>query len=380
MSIISFNKPFIVGKELDYIKESVESAHTAGDGRFTMRCHEWLEQRLKAKKALLTTSCTDALEMAAALFDIGAGDEVICPSFTFVSTANAFALHKAAIRFVDIRPDTLNIDETLIEQAITEKTKAIVPVHYAGIAAEMDTINAIAKQHGLAVIEDAAQGLDATYKNRYLGTLGDLGAFSFHETKNFISGEGGALLVNDESLIERAEIVRMKGTNRNQFLRGEVDKYTWVDVGSSFLPSDILAAFLYAQLEEADRISQVRRGIYARYEEAFKPLEEKKLVRLPHTPPDCRHNAHLFYLILKDLDTRSDFIAFLKARDIHAVFHYVPLHSSPFACRMGYAKESLPITEELSQRLVRLPFYFELKEAEQSRVIESVFAFFGETP
>jgi dTDP-4-amino-4,6-dideoxygalactose transaminase len=376
---IPFNLPFIAGKELYYIAQAVMSGKIAGDGMFTKRCQSWMEEQFGAKKVLLTNSCTAALEMCALLAGIEPGDEVIMPSFTFVSTANAFALRGARSRFVDIRPDTLNLDENLIEEAITERTKAIVTVHYAGVGCEMDTILEIANRYGLVVIEDAAQGVTARYKDRFLGTIGHLGTYSFHETKNFISGEGGALVINDEWFIERAEIIREKGTNRSKFFRGEIDKYTWVDLGSSYLPSEIVAAFLYAQLEEADTINRRRAEIYDRYMEAFKPLAEKGFVRLPSCPPECRHNSHLFYLILPSETVRNALITDLRARGIHLVFHYVPLHTSPMGRAMGYSKGDLPVTEDLSMRLIRLPCFFGLTAKNQDRVIDAVASFVGVT-
>ncbi len=379
MSIIPFNRPFIVGKELYYIAQAVQGGHLAGDGAFTKKCNEWMELKFGAKKVVLTHSGTAALDMCAILCDIGPGDEVIMPSFTFVSTANAFVLRGAHIRFIDIRPDTLNMNENLVEAAVNEKTKAIVPVHYAGVSCEMDTIMEIARRNNLLVVEDAAQGVNATYKERYLGTIGHIGAYSFHETKNFISGEGGALVVNDESFIERAEIIREKGTNRNKFFRGEVDKYTWVDIGSSFLPSEIVAAFLYAQLEEADTITQKRNEIFRYYSEEFTPLCESGLVRMPSCSPECRHNAHLFYLLIDSAPgDRDRLIAHLKEKEINAVFHYVPLHTSPMGLDMGYKEGDLPVTEDLSERLVRLPCYYELTREDQDSVIDGVYGFFGE--
>jgi len=379
-SSIPFNRPFIVGKELYYIAQAVQKGHLAGDGQFTKMCHTWIEERFQAKKALLTHSCTAALEMAALLAGIEPGDEVIMPSFTFVSTANAFALRGAAIRFVDIRPDTLNIDEDRIEQAITPKTKVIVPVHYAGVSCQMDAIMAIAERHNLLVVEDAAQGVNATYNGRYLGTIGDLGCLSFHETKNFISGEGGALVINNPGFIERAEIIREKGTNRAKFFRGQVDKYTWVEIGSSYLPSDLIAAFLYAQLEQAEEITNQRQSIYARYASGLKPLADAGILRLPHTPAGCTHNAHMFYIIVKDEPTRRRFIAYLKENNIQSVFHYIPLHTSPMGMQYGCTPGSLPVTEDMSERLVRLPCYYELGHEDQDRIISCVFSFFGERP
>ena len=375
---IPFNRPFVAGKELYYIAQAVQRGHLAGDGQFTKMCNAWMEKRFQAKKVLLTHSCTAALEMAALLADVKAGDEVIMPSFTFVSTANAFALRGATIRFVDIRPDTLNIDENRIEQAVTPNTKVIVPVHYAGVGCQMDAIMAIAERHNLLVVEDAAQGVDASYNGRYLGTIGNLGCFSFHETKNFISGEGGALVINDPRFIERAEIIREKGTNRSKFLRGKVDKYTWVDIGSSYLPSELIAAFLYAQLEQADVITNQRQSIYARYAAGLKPLADAGILRLPHTPAGCSHNAHMFFIIVEDEPTRRHFLAYLKGNNIQCVFHYVPLHTSPMGLQYGCIPGSLPVTEELSERLIRLPCYYELGPEEQDRIISCIFSFYGE--
>jgi dTDP-4-amino-4,6-dideoxygalactose transaminase len=372
---IPFNRPFIVGKELFYISQAVLGGHLAGEGRFTRLCSEWMEQTFGARRVLLTHSCTAALEMSAILCNVQPGDEVIMPSYTFVSTANAFALQGATIRFVDIRPDTLNIDENLIEQAITPRTKVICPVHYAGVGAEMDAILDIAARHDLMVVEDAAQAVNATYKQRYLGTVGHVGCYSFHETKNFISGEGGALVINDERLVERAEIIREKGTNRTAFRRGTVDKYTWVDLGSSYLPSELVAAFLYAQLEASSEITRRRRAIFSYYVQAFKPLSERGLLRIPMTPPHCQHNAHLFYLLMPTREARDGLIKHLAARKIHAVFHYVPLHSSPFSKERGFDGVNLPVTDDLAGRLVRLPCFFDLEKDDQDRVIDAVEAF-----
>ncbi|MBN1225804.1 MAG: dTDP-4-amino-4,6-dideoxygalactose transaminase [Deltaproteobacteria bacterium] len=374
---IAFNRPFIVGKELFYIAQAVLGGNLAGDGKFTKLCNGWMERKFGAKKVLLTTSCTTALEICAILADIQPGDEVIMPSYTFVSTANAFALRGARIRFVDIRPDTLNIDENLIEAKITKKTKAIVPIHYAGVACELDKIIEIANKYNLLVIEDAAQGVNATYKGRYLGTIGHLGAYSFHETKNFISGEGGALVINDDRFIERAEIIREKGTDRSKFFRGEVDKYTWVDIGSSYLPSEIIAAFLYAQLEEADVITRKRWAIFNYYVKQFTPLQDRGLLSIPSWPMECRHNAHMFYLILPDGVARDNLMSYLKQEGIHAVFHYIPLHTSPMGLKMGYKKGDLPVTEDLSARLMRIPCFFELKQEDQDRIFEAVTTFFA---
>lgn len=373
---IPFNKPFIIGKELYYIAQSVSSGHIAGNGIFTKKCQALLEKKFGANRIFLTTSCTAALEMAAMLCDIQPGDEVILPSYTFVSTANAFYLRGAKLIFVDIHPDTLNIDEQKIELAITDLTKVIVPVHYAGIGSNMDAIASIAKQKNLLVVEDAAQGMNAKYRERYLGTIGDFGTFSFHETKNLMCGEGGALVVNNEKFLERAEIIREKGTNRNKFFRGEVDKYAWVDIGSSYLPSDILAAYLYAQLERMDEITTRRQDIFQIYYEGLKPLAEHDLLKLPAALNDCQSNYHLFYIILKDERTRNDLINYLKREGILAVFHYVPLHLSPVGRSMGYKAGQLPVTESISSRLLRLPFYYELKPDEQAEIIELIKQFF----
>ncbi len=351
---IPFNKPYMTGRELWYIAQAHTNGHLSGDGMFTKKCHEWLEAKTGAKKALLTHSCTAALEMAAILADIKPGDEVIMPSYTFVSTANAFVLRGGVPVFVDIRSDTLNIDETLIEAAITSRTKAIVPVHYAGVACEMGTIMDIAQRHNLLVIEDAAQGIMSTYKGKPLGSIGHLGAYSFHETKNIISGEGGALLVNDERFVERAEIIREKGTNRGQFFRGQVDKYTWVDVGSSFLPGEVIAAFLWAQMEDAQSITDKRIAIWRQYDEALKGMGK---LRRPIIPDGCIHNAHMYYILLDSLETRSKLISHLKAGNVNAVFHYVPLHSSPAGRQYGRVSGGLKNTEDLSERLLRLPLW-----------------------
>ncbi len=373
---IPFNRPFIIGKELYYISQSVLSGKIAGDGVFTQKCHEYLEKKIHAKKILLTTSCTAALEMAALLFNVQPDDEVILPSFTFVSTANAFYLRGSKLVFVDIRPDTLNIDETKIENAISPKTKVIVPVHYAGIGCDMDFILEIANKYRLKILEDAAQGLNSKYKGEYLGTIGDLGAYSFHETKNYICGEGGALIINNEKLIDRAEIIREKGTDRTKFFRGEVDKYTWVDMGSSYLPSDLLAAFLYAQLENMDLIDERRRDIFNQYYQALIPLADDGLIRLPSVPPDCEHSGHLFYLIVNDEITRDRLINYLKSKGIGAVFHYVPLHLSKVGRSMGYQPGQFPITESVSRTLIRLPLYYDLSNEEQNLVIQAIKGFF----
>ena len=375
MKKIPFNVPGAVGAELANIADALSRGHLSGDGHYTKRCHQWLEQRLGCKRALLTHSCTGALDMAAILCDLAPGDEVIMPSYTFVSTANAFAMRGAVPVFIDVRADTINIDERLIEAAITPRTRAIAVVHYAGLACEMDAIMAIAQRHNLLVVEDAAQALLSTYKGRNLGTIGHFGCFSFHETKNLLSGEGGALLVNDPALVERAEIIREKGTNRAQFFRGQVDKYTWVDVGSSYLPSEILAAFLAAQIEEAERITERRLAIWNRYHDAFARLESQGHLRRPIIPSHCRHNAHMYYLLLRDLDARTRFIAALKAKDIHPVFHYVPLHSAPAGRRYARVAGTLPVTDATGERLVRLPLW--LPDMDQPRVIDAVEQFFA---
>lgn len=366
---IDFNRPYMTGKELYYIAEAKFGNMLAGDGPFTKRCHQWLEQQTGCAKALLTHSCTAALEMMALLLDIRPGDEVIMPSYTFVSTANAFVLRGGVPVFVDIRADTLNIDERLIEAAITPRTKAIVPVHYAGVGCEMDTILAVAKRHGLRVVEDAAQGMMATYKGRALGSIGDLGALSFHETKNVISGEGGALLVNDAALAIRAEIIREKGTDRSRFFRGEVDKYTWQEVGSSFLPGELIAAFLWAQLENAQEITRNRLHVWDRYHAALAPLEAQGLLRRPVVPPECGHNAHMYYVLLAPGIDRQSVLRALKSEDIHSVFHYVPLHSSPAGQRYGRVHGSMEVTDRSSEALVRLPLWVGLTAEDQDRIV-----------
>ena len=360
--MIPFNKPYMTGRELDYIAQAHGNGHLSGDGAFTKRCNAWLEAHTGATKALLTHSCTAALEMAAMLLDLAPGDEVIMPSYTFVSTANAFVLRGAVPVFVDIREDTLNLDERLIETAITPRTKAICVVHYAGVACDMDAIMAIAARHGLQVVEDAAQAIYSRYKGRPLGAIGDLGCMSFHETKNIISGEGGALLVRDPVLAERAEILREKGTNRSRFFRGQVDKYTWVDVGSSYLPGEIIAAFLAAQMEEGEAINRRRIALWERYHAWAAPHEAAGRLRRPVAPGDCTHNAHMYYLLLPTLEARSAFISGLKERGVLAVFHYIPLHSSPAGLRFSRAHGTLPVTASLSERLVRMPLWLGLEE------------------
>lgn len=376
MDKIPFNKPFIVGKELYNIAQAVVESHLSGDGPFTEQCHKWFEDRLGCAKALLTHSCTGALEMAAILCGIGPGDEIIMPSFTFVSTANAFVLRGGRPVFVDIREDTLNIDETLIERAITPRTKAIVPVHYAGVSCAMDEIMKIAARHGLFVVEDAAQALLSTYKNRHLGAIGHFGCLSFHETKNVISGEGGALLINDEKFIEQAEIIWEKGTNRKQFFRGEVDKYTWVDIGSSFLPSELVGAFLYAQLEEAEKIINARNRIFEQYISLLRPLEEKGIIRLPAAESGNNSNGHIFYIITRSLEERGRLIDYLKQNGIWAVFHYVPLHSSPAGRKYGRTVGDLPNTIDLSERVLRLPLYHEMTEEQVYTVAAEIKNFY----
>lgn len=367
---IPFNFPYMTGKELYYIAEAHFNGCLAGDGPFTKRCHEWLEDRTGCNRALLTHSCTAALEMAALLLDILPGDEVIMPSYTFVSTANAFVLRGGVPVFVDIREDTLNIDERLIESAITSRTRVIAPVHYAGIACEMDAIMSIAQRHQLKVVEDAAQGITASYKGRALGSISDLGAYSFHETKNVISGEGGALLVNDPELAARAEIIREKGTDRSRFFRGEVDKYSWQEVGSSLLPGELIAAFLWAQLEEADRITQERLAIWQRYDELLEPLDINGMLRRPIVPEECQHNAHMYYVLLAPTVDRQKVLDAFKSNDICAVFHYVPLHSSPAGQRYAKTHGSLGVTDNQAARLIRLPLWVGLSNAQQERVVE----------
>lgn len=374
--VIPFNKPFVVGKELFYIAQAVMNGSIAGDGEFTAQCQSWLENNLGCEKALLTHSCTAALEMAAILADVGPGDEVIMPSFTFVSTANAFVLRGAVPVFVDIRDDTLNLDERLVEAAITEKTKAVVAVHYAGQPCDMDALLRICEKHGLFLIEDAAQAILARDKKRALGTIGHLGCLSFHETKNVISGEGGALLINDPRLIERAEIIWQKGTNRKAFSRGEVSKYTWVDVGSSFLPSELTAAFLFAQLEHGERINKHRRTLYEKYFNVLRPLAADGLFQLPSTPDDKPANAHIFYLLMRSVEERTALIAFLRERGVNAVFHYVPLHDSPAGLRYSRSSGQLPITTDVSQRLLRLPLFSDMRSRQVAHVCACITRFF----
>lgn len=375
MNYIPFNKPYMTGKELWYISKAHHAGQLAGDGSYTKKCHQWIEAKTGSSKALLTHSCTAALEMAAILADLEPGDEVIMPSYTFVSTANAFVLRGAIPVFIDIRPDTLNLDETLVEAAITERTRAIVPVHYAGVGCEMDTLQKIAEKYQLLLIEDAAQGMMASYKGKPLGSIGDLGCFSFHETKNIISGEGGALLINTPNFVGRAEIIREKGTNRSSFFRGQVDKYTWVDKGSSYLPGEIIAAFLYAQLEEAEKFTSARMKIWQYYHQLLEPLEQAGKLRRPIIPPHCEHNAHMYYIILKDLSTRTELIRHLKEKGINAVFHYVPLHSSPAGQHYGRICGSMDNTTILSERLLRLPLFPELELIQVEQIVRAIEVF-----
>ena len=369
---IDFNRPFIAKNQLDYISQAVHSKHISGDGPFTKKCHQFLEQNFGVKKALLTTSCTHALEMSALLLNLGPEDEVIVPSFTFVSTVNAFVLRGVKPVFTDIRPDTLNIDEAKIDSLINNHTKAIYLVHYAGIGCEMDKILEIARKHHLSVVEDNAHGLFGKYKGKFLGTFGSMATQSFHETKNISCGEGGALLINDPAFIERAEVIREKGTNRSRFFRGQVDKYTWVDLGSSYLPSDILAAILFSQFEAAEEIQLIRKQIWLRYNEGLADWAKANSVQLPFIPQQCEQSFHMFYMLMPDLKTRQDLIAYLKNKNINAVFHYVPLHTSDMGKGFGYNDGDLPVTESVSDRLVRLPFYNDLGLKDQEIVIEAI--------
>ena len=374
--MIPFNVPPFTGKEFEYMHEAVNNHKICGDGPFTKKCDEWMEKRFNAKKVMLTTSGSSALDMAALLCGLQPGDEVILPSFTFSSTANSFVLAGAKLVFVDIRPDTMNIDEKKIEAAITDKTRVICPVHYAGVACEMDTIMDIAKRHNLLVVEDAAQGVMSTYKGKALGTIGDFGCFSFHETKNYSMGEGGAIVINNEKYIEKAEILREKGTNRSQFFRGQVAKYNWVDFGDSYLQSDLNAAYLWAQLEMADDINNNRLETWNSYYEAFKPLEEKGIITLPTIPEGCVHNAHMFYIKCKDLETRQDYIQFMRSFDIGCVFHYVPLHSAPAGLKFGRFDGEDEHTTPDSDRLVRLPMYYDMSKEDIQEVIDKTLEYF----
>ncbi len=373
---INFNVPPFTGREFDYMREAVENEKICGDGPFTRKCSEWIEEKTGTAKCLLTTSCTHATELAALLADIGEGDEVILPSYTFVSTADAFVLRGATAVFVDIRPDTMNIDEKLIEDAVTERTRVIAPVHYAGVGCEMDTIMDIAKRHNLMVVEDAAQGIMASYKGRPLGTIGDFGCFSFHETKNFSMGEGGALLIRDAAYIEKAEIYREKGTDRSKYYRGQVDKYRWQEYGSSYLPSDMNAAYLYAQLELADEITGARMDRWNEYWEMLTPLAQEGRIELPHIPQECTHNAHMFYIKTKDMEERSRLIDFLKKKEILSVFHYVPLHSAPAGLKYGRFHGEDRYTTKESERLLRLPLFYKLTAEQTEYIADQVKAFY----
>jgi dTDP-4-amino-4,6-dideoxygalactose transaminase len=376
--VINFNVPLNIDKEIEYIKEAIEENNKiSGDGPFTKKCHSWMENKFNCSKALLTTSGTHALELAAILIDIQKDDEVIMPSYTFTSTANAFVLRGAKIKFIDINPKTMNMDPDLIKKAITNKTKAIVPVHYAGVSCDMENINLIADKYGLYVIEDAAQGVMSKYNDEYLGTLGDLGCYSFHETKNYSSGEGGALVINNEEFKERAEIIREKGTNRSKFLRGQVDKYTWQDYGSSYLPSEINAAYLYAQLEKAEEINDNRLSSWDLYYELLKPLEEKNMIILPDVPDNCEHNAHMFYIKTKSLEERTELISFLKENNIQSVFHYIPLHSTKAGKKFGEFVGEDKFTTNESERLVRLPMYYGLKDEDIKYIVNKIGEFYA---
>lgn len=374
--MIPFNIPPFTGKEMNYIRQAVENQKICGDGPYTKKCSEWIEQKTGTAKCLLTTSCTHATELAALLADVKEGDEVIMPSYTFVSTADAFVLRGAKPVFVDIRPDTMNMDETLIEDAITPRTKAIVPVHYAGVACEMDTIMDIAKRHHLLVIEDAAQGIMSTYKGQALGAIGDFGCFSFHETKNYSMGEGGALLIKDPQYVEEAEIIREKGTNRSKFYRGQIDKYTWVNYGSSYLPSDMNAAYLWAQLELADQINEKRLSLWNHYRELLTPLKEQGYIELPTVPEGCVHNAHMFYIKAKDLEERTRLIDFLKKNEIWSVFHYIPLHTAPAGMKFGEFHGEDRYTTKESERLCRLPMYYSLELDQVDYIVSKVKEFY----
>lgn len=374
--MIDFNVPLYIGKETDYMKKAIENKKICGDGMFTKKCNQWIEEKTGIKKALLTTSCTHATELAALLADIKEGDEVIMPAYTFVSTADAFVLRGAKAVFVDIRPDTMNIDENLIEDAITEKTRAIVPVHYAGVSCEMDKIMEIAKKHNLLVIEDAAQGIMSEYKGKALGTIGDYGCFSFHETKNYSMGEGGALLIRDEENVENAEIMREKGTNRSKFFRGQIDKYTWVEKGSSYLPSDLNAAYLYAQLEVADKINDRRLAIWDKYYEGLKELKDEGKIELQVIPEGCKHNAHMFFMKAKDLQERTELIKYLKENEIQTVFHYIPLHTAPAGIKYGRFHGEDRYTTKESERLMRLPMHYALTDEDVECVIEKIKEFY----
>lgn len=373
--MVNFNEGTFLGSEFEYIKDAINRKHISGDGYYTKKCNEILEQRIGCKKALLTHSCTAALEISAMLLDLQPGDEIICPSYTFVTTASAFVLRGAKCVFVDIREDTLNLDEKLIENAITEKTKVIVPVHYAGVACEMDKIIEIAKKHNLIVVEDSAQAIGSLYKNKPCGSFGELGCFSFHETKNVVCGEGGAIAINDEKYIERAEIIREKGTNRSKFFRGQVDKYTWVDLGSSYLPSDMNAAYLYPQLEILDEINIKRQVLWEKYHGAFEKYENEGLIKRPYIPDNCKHNAHMYFLRFNDLKTRTEFIDYMKKNNISTVFHYLPLHSSPAGIKFGRYTGDMNVTNKVSDTLVRLPMFYSMDNQTQDYVIKKASEF-----
>ena len=375
---IPFNKPYVAGKELYYIAQSISFGNISADGRFTKACNELLCERFNLGSSLMVTSCTSALEMAAILCDVEPGDEVILPSYTFVSTANAFVRAGVKPVFVDIRPDTLNMDETQIENAITSRTKAIVPVHYAGVACEMDTITDIAERHGIYVVEDAAQGMHAYYKGRALGSIGHMGTYSYHETKNYVCGEGGTLTINHPELQTRAEIIRDKGTNRQQFFRGAVDKYTWVDIGSSYVLSELSCAFLYAQLEALDEIRALRKQVFDNYQHLLGGLEDEGFLQMPVIPDECETNYHMFYILLKDQETRDALMQYLREHDINAVFHYIPLHTSPMGRSFGYREGQLPVTEDLSGRLLRLPFFNEISFSQQERITDWINSFLAQ--
>ncbi|HEY4662912.1 MAG TPA: dTDP-4-amino-4,6-dideoxygalactose transaminase [Candidatus Humimicrobiaceae bacterium] len=373
---IPFNKPYIIGKELYYIAQAVLSGRISGDGTFSNKCAKLIQDRYKIKKVLLTTSCSTALDMSAILCNIKSGDEIILPSYTFVSTANSFYTRGTKLRFVDIRRDTLNIDENEIEEVITPRTRAIVVVHYAGIGCEMNKIMDIAKRNNLLVVEDSAHGLESTYNGKYLGTIGDIGCYSFHETKNITCGEGGAILINNEEFSERAEIIREKGTNRSKFFRGEIDKYTWIDIGSSYLPSEILSAFLYAQLENIEMITRKRLDLWNYYYNNLDDLEKKGFIKRPFIPDNCSHNGHLFYILLENKKVRDLLLKYFKNKGILAIFHYLPLHLSPIGKKIGYRTGQLPITEELSSCLIRLPMFYGLSRIEQDMVLDNLISFF----
>jgi dTDP-4-amino-4,6-dideoxygalactose transaminase len=374
--MIGFNVPPVTGNEIKYIEEAVKKQKICGDGEFTKRCSNWMKDKLQAQNVLLTTSCTSALEMAALLCDIKEGDEVIMPAYTFVSTADAFVSRGAKVVFVDIRPDTMNIDENLIEQAITDKTKVIAPVHYAGVGCEMDKINEIAKKYNLKVVEDAAQGMMSKYKGKALGTIGDFGTLSFHETKNYSMGEGGAILFNDNNYKEKAEIIREKGTNRSKFYRGEIDKYTWVDFGSSYLPSELNAAYLWAQLEEAEKINNNRLETWNFYNDNLQELKEQGKIELPHIPEECTHNAHMYYIKAKDLEERTNLINYLKGQGIQTVFHYIPLHTSPAGKTYGRFNGEDKYTTKESERLLRLPMYYNITKEDRAKVVKQIKEFY----